>query len=393
MSGAGDRGQGVSTGAWAARPRSRRPRWRARVPVRTLALLVVLAGGAAVLQLQGPWWSGSAFADAEDELAEAGDEATAPPSPVRLEPPSEIDLGPFDRPSPTAPLTGVELDDEEAEELEQRPAAIVKIPNNERAHPHTGLEHADVVYEQETEGGTTRFAAVFHSTHPDVVGNIRSARPVDISLVAPYEGVFVYAGARGEVLQMIEAAELTSVGAGGPGYFTQAHRNAPHHLYSRLPEAVAERDAPAPPAKPWSFSQDPPAGGHRLTEPLRVLMSSIAATTWEYDEDAGVFRRLQNDRPHEVTGPERIGASNVVILDVTVTSRDSAGAPVYRMEDQGDALLLRDGRLYEIGWEKPDVRAHLRLVDATHDARLRPGSTWVLLTYDGRVDELLEQVR
>jgi hypothetical protein len=359
--------------------------------VRTLALLVVLAAVAAVLQLQGAWWSGFAFADADDELR-AGDEATAPPSPARLPAPSDIDLGSFDRPSRTAPLTGVELDDEELDELADRPAAIVKIPNNELAHPHTGLEHADVVYEQETEGGTTRFAAVFHSTHPEVVGNIRSARPVDISLVAPYDGIFVYAGARGEVLEMIEAAELTSVGAGGPGYFTQAHRNAPHHLYNRLPEAVAERDAPAPPAKPWRFSEDPPAGGHRLTEPLRVLMSSIAATSWDYDEEDGVFRRLQNDRPHEVTGPDRIGASNVVILDVPVTGRDSAGAPAYRMEDGGDALLLRDGRLYEIGWEKPDVRAHLRLVDDTDEARLRPGSTWVLLTYDRRVDELLERI-
>jgi hypothetical protein len=365
----------------------------ARVPVRTLllalALVLSLAATSGLVNVRGLSLPGPALADPDEAAEAAGDPARTPP----LLPPSEIDLGAFERPTRTAPLTGVALDDEEAAELEQRPAAIVKIPNNELAHPHTGLEHADVVYEQETEGGTTRFAAVFHSTHPDVVGNIRSARPVDISLVSPYDGVFVYAGARGAVLEMIEAAELTSVGAGGPGYFTQAHRNAPHHLYSRLPEAVAERDAPAPPAKPWRFSEDPPAGGLRLTEPLRVLMSPIAATSWDYDEDAGVFRRLQNDRPHEVTGPERIGASNVVILDVPVTGRDSAGAPVYRMEDEGEALLLRDGRLYEIGWEKRAVRAHLRLVDATHDARLRPGSTWVLLTYDGRLDELRERAR
>lgn len=361
--------------------------------MRTLALVLALAlglaAGSGLVSLRGLSWPGPALAEPEEPAPDV--DTTAGPS--GLPAPSEIDLGPFDRPQRLAPLTGVAVDDETAEELARRPAAIVKIPNNERAHPHTGLEHADVVYEQETEGGTTRFAAVFHSTHPEVVGNIRSARPVDVSLVAPYEGVFLYAGARAEVLGMIESAELTTVGAGGPGYFTQDHRSAPHHLYSRLPEAVAERQAPAPPAPPWRFDQEPPPGGHRLTEPLRVLMSPIAATTWDYDEAAGVFRRLQNDRPHEVTGPDRIGASNVVLLDIEVTGRDSAGAPVYRMEDEGDALLLRDGRLYDIRWEKPDVRSHLRLVDGTHDARLRPGSTWVLLTYDGRVDELRERVR
>ena len=368
------------------------------MPVRTLALIIVLAGAGAGIHLQAGWWSWSALA-ADDEAGEVGepaadaDDGARADDVARLSAPSEIDLGTFERTAPTAPLTGVELDDEEADEIAERPAVIVKIPNNERAHPHTGLEHADVVYEQETEGGTTRFAAVFHSAHPEVVGNIRSARPVDIDLVAPYHGIFMYAGARGEVLDMIAAADLTSVGAGGPGYFTQAHRDAPHHLYSRLPEAVAEREADAPPPVPWRFDEEPPDDGHRLDEPLRILMSHSAATTWEYDEAEQVFRRLQNDRPHRVTGPDRIGASNVVVLDLSVRSRDSHGAPVYDLVGEGAALLLRDGRAYEIGWSKDAVTAHLELVDGEHEAQLRPGSTWVVLSYDGTVDELRERVR
>jgi hypothetical protein len=297
-------------------------------------------------------------------------------------------LGTPETVTPTAPLTGVELDDAEAEALAERPAAIVKIPNNELAHPHTGIESADVVYEQETEGGTTRFAAVFHSQLPEVVGNVRSARPVDVALVAPYQGVFVYAGARGEVLEMIEEAALVSVGAGGPGYFIVDHRRPPHHLYTRLREAVAAREAPPPGPKPWRFDDEPPRGGRPLDGPLRVLMSPVAATTWDYDERAGRFRRLQNDRPHLVTGEGRIGAANVVLLDIRVGDRDSHGAPVYDLEGTGEALLLRDGRAFDVEWAKEADTSHLDLRPGDDDAVLKPGPTWVLLTYDGTVQDL-----
>lgn len=353
-----------------------------QLPTRTLLLTLGL-----VVAL------GLSTAGSTDDVSENGPSTVAAPPPF-VGPAFEADPGRRSprQATPTAPLTGVELTDEEMLELAERPATVVKIPNNELAHPHRGIEHADVVYEQETEGGTTRFAAVFHSRIPEVVGNVRSARPVDIALVAPYRGVFVYAGARAEVLDLIEVAELVSVGAGGPGYFTDPARNAPHHLYIRLDEALVEREAPPPLRKPWTFDERPPEGGSELPERLRILMSPIAATSWEWDEQAGLFRRFQNDRPHEVTGPDRIGAANVVVLDVPVDGRDSAGAPVYVLDGAGPAWLLRDGRVHRIAWSKAGDRGQLRLVDDEDEANLAPGPTWVVLTYDGVLESLEGQL-
>lgn len=359
-----------------------------RVPARALVLTLGLT---VVLPLSPPDAADRPAANQPATLARVGaSPRVGDPVLETLRRDTEGASGPL--PSAVTPLTGRELGDEERATLDDRPAVIVKIPNDERAHPHSGLEHADVVYEQETEGGTTRFAAVFHSRLPEVVGNIRSARPVDIRLVAPYGGVFVYAGARAEVLEMIEDAELVSVGAGGPGYFTDPARTAPHHLYSRLDEALAERDAPPPPRKPWTFGEPPPEGGRLLDGPLRILMSPIAATSWEWDADAGVFRRLQNDVPHEVTGPDRIGAANVVVLDVPVTGRDSAGAPAYDLDGTGAAWLLRDGRVFEIGWTKHGDDGQLDLVGDEDEAVLAPGPTWIVLTYDGTLAALEEQL-
>jgi hypothetical protein len=367
---------------------------RRRLPVATLTLLVVLAStlaltadsttadqpavaptvapGATAAAAKRDVTAGRARAELRRQVTAALRHATAPPS---------------------APLTGVEVSGERLAELERQPAAVVKIPNNAEARPHTGIEQADIVYEQETEGGTTRFAAVFHSQIPEVVGNIRSARFVDVDLVAPYGAVFLYAGARGEVLEQIEAAGLVSVGAGGPGYFTTTERRPPHHLYSRLPEAMAERpEATPPPRVGWAFDPEPPEGGIDIEGRVRVLMSHIAATSWEHDPEAGVFRRYQNDLPHQVTGPERIGAANVLVLDIDVRERDSHGAPVYLLEGEGDALLLRDGRAYELTWAKAGTTERLELLDGVRSATLAPGPTWVMLTYDGTVEDVIEEL-
>src|SRR5205085_6622813 len=44
-----------------------------------------------------------------------------------------------------------------------RQALVVKIENHPAARPQSGLDAADVVYEEQVEGGLTRFIAVFQS--------------------------------------------------------------------------------------------------------------------------------------------------------------------------------------------------------------------------------------
>src|SRR5271165_5176465 len=77
---------------------------------------------------------------------------------------------------PIAPLTG--LPDPSGQSL-TRPALSIKIENTPQARPQTGLDMADVVYEEVTEAGITRFMAVFNSAVPPVVGPVRSARIMD----------------------------------------------------------------------------------------------------------------------------------------------------------------------------------------------------------------------
>ena len=75
------------------------------------------------------------------------------------------------------PLTGLPIEDPA---LAARSALVVKIDNHPEARPQSGLNQADIVFEENVEH-LTRFAAVFQSQAPDPVGPIRSGRTQDVA--------------------------------------------------------------------------------------------------------------------------------------------------------------------------------------------------------------------
>jgi hypothetical protein len=282
------------------------------------------------------------------------------------------------------PLTGLPV-----EVLPQRPALLVKVSNSPEARPQTGLAEADVVFEELTEGGTTRFIAVLHSQLPEVIGPVRSARPVDAQMMSGFSHPgFAYSGARPEVRELLARVPAATITEGAPGFFRDggryaSHPFAPHDLFLRVEDALeAVRELGAQPLIDigWEFDPKPSDGDTDVAVPgegttIRISMSPSSTTTWEYDETAGLYRRQQNGVPSEVTGTQRIGAANVVVLDV----RHYVGASGYPETDvlgSGPGLVLRDGRRHEVTWSKSDETAPLALLAPDGTVfELKPGTT------------------
>jgi hypothetical protein len=292
-------------------------------------------------------------------------------------------------------LTGEPVD----EDVSERPLMMVKIENSPQSRPQTGLDAADVVIEEVVEAGVTRFMALFHSEVPDDVGPTRSARPVDAQLIAAFgRSGFVYSGARDEVRGLLGATSAIRISEGGAGFYRLGERRAPHNLYNRLPEALAAVEGREPePLEPtgWRFDEQVPDGA--VTCPpaadgcddpgaaIGIDMSRFFRTGWDYDAEAGVYRRLQNGAPFVVTGPDTIGAANVVVL----ASRHYLGnpnchgarCPETDATTEGDrAIVLRDGERYELTWRKPTAADHIELLDGDGQPfPLKPGPTWMHL--------------
>jgi hypothetical protein len=239
-------------------------------------------------------------------LAACSSEPVEEPSP---EPTSETS-SPSPSPSPTPdtdafPLTGVETDDPAADQ----PVVAVKIENTPSAYPLAGIDRADVVYEAIVEGGVTRFTVLFHSELPDRVGPVRSGRLVDVPLLDPWQPVMVYSGAREDVAAALQRARLGLVvdmgSPNGPIFFRAADRPGSHDLLASLPAALEtgrERDdvAPVPEDVPLAFDDEVPSGGVEQSE-FVIALTSSSRSEWQWDEDAGVYRRrLHGHQPRGV---------------------------------------------------------------------------------------------
>ena len=289
---------------------------------------------------------------------------------------------------PLSPLIGMPID----EDLLDSPVLQVKIENSPEARPQTGLDAADVVYEELVEGGITRFFAVFHSQLPESAGPVRSARPVDVHLMGGYgRSGFVFSGAREEVQSLMGATSAIPLSEGHRSLYRKPERNAPHNLYLDVEVAsgaVAGRDPDQIDEVGWVFDEDAPDGQIACddeceTEPgeaIDVAMSYAFTTGWEYDADEGGYRRSQNGAPFDAAGDGEIIAANVVVLDTRHYISESGYPDTDLITDDAAALVLRDGKRYEARWKKPTIDAPITVMDLDGEPLpFKPGPTWVLL--------------
>lgn len=292
----------------------------------------------------------------------------------------------------TWPLTGVA-----SEEIANRPALAVKIENSREARPQTGLENADVVWEEVVEGGVTRYIAVYHSQQPEVVGPIRSVRPMDAHIIAPLHGLMVFSGGQPPFVDAIAGSglQVVSYDRGDAGFSRSGERRAPHNVYGAFAELAGQADADHldSPAEQFAFAADAATASTAAGTPASVLgirMSGYSTPSWAFDAASGRYLRSEGtNRAVSVTG-EQLAATNVVVLSVPVVDTeflDPAGTPVPETQviGSGEALVVSGGLSVPATWSKASTLEPLSLTGADgQPIELTPGNTWVeLVPSDG----------
>lgn len=289
-------------------------------------------------------------------------------------------------PEARMPLTGQPLDSSDA--IPVRPALVVKMPNNSQALPQTGLNEADIVYEEIINDSITRFAVVFHSQGSDPVGPIRSGRAQDIDLLTNLnEPLFAWSGGNAGVTRLVNNSSLVSlsyVGGYANAYYRRDGRGgAPHNLFSSTDRLWEEtpQDASAPPQL-FSYLRDGEEISGDSASVIEIEMDSIDVR-WEYDSASSHYARWQNgsEHPTELTG--QVTADNIVVLFVEYRSGVvDARSPEAQTVGTGDALVFTNGTVRQGVWARDANTEPIGLyTDGTRDTvlRLAPGRTWVEL--------------
>jgi hypothetical protein len=273
---------------------------------------------------------------------------------------------------------------------------VVKIDNAPAARPQMGLNQADVVFVEQVEGGTTRFAAVFHSEDAARLGPVRSARSTDIGIMSALgRPLFAYSGANKVFKDQVKRAPLVDVGVDQypAKYQRERSRPAPHNLVSTTASlfGLAPSGATAPPPFFLYRDADTPARGAGAV-PVGHLHVDWPSRSFsaDYDWDRPVWRRTQGGKSHLDAAGYQVAPANVIVQFVTYRDTglvDPSGSPVPEAQvvGEGDAWVLTGGMLIPARWSKPQAGSVTRYVDANGaDIRLAPGRTWVELAPPGR---------
>lgn len=317
--------------------------------------------------------------------------------------PTATPNGPFVYPEGVNPLTGLPYPNAEAM---ARRNLIVKISNYPPVvRPQSGVNQADLVFEYETEGGVTRFAAIFRSNAPTHVGSVRSARLIDLELVPMYQALLAYSGTSAPIQQLIlhnpdnpdftffAFSPLKGDNCEDSGFcrFPQDGLAFEHTLFldtTKLwAEATKRNVNTGYRARGFAFSPIPDAGGLPANDAFIDWYGQTDAR-WQYDEASGHWLRYTDGVAHyDADDGQQLWADNLVIIEVPHNDHPDIFPPgasytsiQIQLWDQGRAYLLRDGMVYQGYWRRrsKDPGDALQIIYGNNTPiMMKPGRTWV----------------
>jgi hypothetical protein len=328
--------------------------------------------GAAVLVLAGG--AGVAIAMAAHRTPAASDATVPPPSTA---PPATAA-------APTCPLTGAPAP---GGQVPQRPALAVKVDNYPAARPQSGLNHADVIFEEPVEGFITRYVAVFQCQAPGFVGPVRSARAVDVQILDELsDPLFFHVGGINPVISLINSANDVNLDLGSRAASIAQHpagRYAPYDTYMSTSAGWAlDPSDHTPPAPLFAYGANSPAG--TPVSSVHIRFSSSSDETWTWNAAAGGWALSYSGVPADMAGGAQLTPANVVVQLVNVTFGPWVESGCCAMEVQsqmtgsGPADVFRNGQEITGTWQRPSLTSPTTFTASDGSViPLAPGQTWV----------------
>jgi hypothetical protein len=291
------------------------------------------------------------------------------------------------------PLNGEMVTETDYQKITQkRPLAIV-IENHPDARPQIGLDSADIVFETLTEGGITRFIAMFYSKEPTVVGPVRSMRKYFLDFTN---------GFGNPVYMHIGYAESTNPEANAIGalnnynslgftniWWRASERLAPHNAYvstKDLWQGATERGwTTSNTSNLWEFKDkvtQPSVTNPQISVDWGAWEGNGYDVVWKYNSDMGSYQRYYGEQKHTDELSKNQYAANTVLVLFTRQQLANDGTPRITVDTigSGKALVFMDGGVVSGIWYKESIGDYFRVKDADGKViQFNRGLTWVMV--------------
>ena len=268
-------------------------------------------------------------------------------------------------------LTGVEVEGEVA----RRPILGVMIENSPSARPQTGLDSAGIVFEATTEGGITRYLALYQENMPEQVGPVRSLRTHFLEWAMGFDASIAHAGGSAEALQLVKERNAKSMTqfTNPDSYFRVDFRAAPHNLYAKTDNLRALQEKLKHQKSRFSGiprTGDAPAETAKAAKIEIDFSTSVYKVEFRYDKKNNSYVRYLDGQKHiDKATKKPITVKNLVVLKMSKPINDAIG--------EGEAWLFKDGKAQKVRWFKKDFDRRLKLLDDNNaEVPLNRGDSW-----------------
>lgn len=289
-----------------------------------------------------------------------------------------------------------------AADIANRHPVAVMIENSQAARPQVGLTSADIVYEAVTEGGITRFMAIFSQNYPDKAGPVRSARSYFIDYLSEYDAFYAHAGGSATALGRIQDYKIKDYPDATDAYHREPAPGvaSEHTLFVDVSKIFnfgqSKRHWPATFDTPtWLFKD----GADTSTATAKTISLNFSSAPfkvdWSFDPTKNLYSRNLAGQPHKdrITGTQ-ITAKTIIVLRVN----HSANPPYKTGKESewnmytiggGDASVFIDGTRIDGKWKKPSRTERTRIYDANgQEVTLNRGQIWVeIVPQEGSVTQ------
>jgi hypothetical protein len=281
------------------------------------------------------------------------------------------------------PLTGLDMD---LKYEGQRPLAVM-IENEYNARPQSGLNVADIVYEIPTEGGITRFLAIYSHEPYNEIGPVRSARPYFIEYSMEYDAIYVHYGSSPQGYQDLKKLKIHSIDGiyDTVTFWRDTSRKKPHNAYTNTANILATSEKRGflkeVNQEFWQFNDGDNYPDDQKLDKFKITYYKNYKVGYTYDSEKKAYARSINGKPHyDRPSEETITVKNIIVQFVNARVVDEVGRLDINTISSGKGYYISNGYATEIKWKKESKSERTRFYDLEgEEISLNAGNTWIQL--------------
>ncbi len=379
-----------------------------------LALVVYVTSAGLVYAVNAMGSSSGGGQTTSTPSTQAEDQATQLGSLLQIDPAEPKDQA--------CPLNGAFYTKAEKDSWSQKRPLAIMIENSPDARPQSGLSRADIVYEALSEGGITRFMAMYYcdvQAFDTVVAPVRSARTYFVDWASGYNyPLYVHVGganlpgpanALGQISEYGWALQndLNQFSIGYPTFVRNANRLGKEVATEHTMETTTEKLWAVAAKRGWTNMSPDRKLGKKVVpgtdwatgftpwefadgQPVAEVKPNISyefwdgygqyAVSWSYDTTTNTYKRSMGGETHiDHNDQTQLAASNVVVLFTDEKGPiDELKHMLYRTTGMGDVLIFQNGGVVKAKWSKKDRESQLLILDVRgKPVPLVRGLTWI----------------